>query len=271
MQPSECLPIAQRPQRKRLILLVLCLFSFYPPPRAVSSQILWSTGVPRVAFTDNNGTPSYLAYISGYVDESTPKRMAAIPFSLEQNAVISEIHADYTNNFGGVHTNPQDVSFIVWYRDGLAAPNTVAFEGSFGAYQPGENSPFLDLHIVDNPVDDDVVHRHTVDFELAAGDYYFTLYSTDTQVFWITGGAQADVDLEQDFMWRSVDFPNPGFEQFQFDSVPDLLEDPRDIYNPIFALVGEFVPEPRTNVLLFPLLGVIQMLRRSARYSRRVD
>jgi hypothetical protein len=253
--------------RKQLAPPLFAFLLSIAPSNGLAAQVLWSTGEPRAA-TANNATmerESWL-YISGYVDAATPQRYAAAPFRLGQDAMITGINALYTDldRDTGLRTMPTDVSFKIWARESLDAPTMVVREGSFGPYVLGQRFTNADVTF-----ENDYIHSHAVDFRLDAGDYYLTLYSEDTTINWATGGQQPDATLEQDLLWRSRRFPDPGFEQYVFPQDPILLSDKRDIYNLVFSIVGEPVPEPSLAPMLLAIAAAA-LLRRRARAGRRL-
>jgi hypothetical protein len=243
----------------RYALLLVAAAVANAMPDCLATQVLWSTGEPQAASTRNDGTKIVWQYVSGYVDATTPHRFAAAPFRIDQASRITEIRAHYTDEDpdNGAHSEPTDVSYIVWGRLGLTAPTMIVEEGSFGPYIKGDRYSGANVDF-----ENDYIHTHSVDFLLPAGDYYLTLYSQDTTIGWVTGGRQADTTLEQDFIWRSRSLPMSGFEPYFFPGQTDLLADSKDVYNPIFSIVGEPVPEPSPQALATTIGAMCLALRR---------
>jgi hypothetical protein len=239
---------------KTLLLSVLTVVAASPICQAA---VLWSTGEPQAYTIVDNGLTKkkfVLLYPSGHVSSSAPERLAAVPFRLAQNAMIHGFDAMYSDAHPdtGVRNNPTDVSFIIWARQGLTAPTTIVAEGSLGSYVLGMRYTGPDV-----TYENDYLHSHQVSFPLGAGDYYLTLYSKDTAINWVTGGRQPDQSLEQNFMWRSAAIPTPGFQQYVFPDATDNLGDSKDIYNPIFSIIGDPVPEPSAYVTALAGLALI--------------
>lgn len=227
--------------RQGFVVAILLLCS----TPAFGDSLLWTTGVPNFVYQDGCGcfgrpTPSRFGYISGRADSTSAQRWAAVPFRLEEPSRIKELDAYYTNGGGTV----TEVDYIIWKRDDLLPPTTMVASGSVGPYVAAVGS---DLTTQD-------LHKHTVDVTLSRGDYYLTMYGSGlpgqtAYIGWWAGGALQDPLLEQNFVWRSATFPSPGFQHYTYTGSTNLLTDPKDVYNPAFALYGEAVPEPASLLL----------------------
>lgn len=247
---------------RRYTLILTVTFLAMGMSKCPAAQLLWSTGFPKAAEIEVIGTTTrhlVIEYVSGFLDANSPQRFVAAPFHLAHAANITEIQALYSDAHPdtGVRTQPTDVSYIVWNRAGLDAPTSRVAEGSFGAYEIGTRYENGDVDFAN-----DFTHSHPVDFMLSAGDYYFTLYSKDTTINWVSGGTQPAA-LEQDFIWRSRSLPTPGFQQFVYPFPTPLLADSKDVYNPIFSIIGEPVPEPGIAPMLLTVFGAAQLRRRA--------
>ena len=84
---------------------------------------------------------------------------------------------------------------------------------------------------------------YTTNIPIVAGDYYFTIYgdggtTQDNILNWSVGGEKQDPSLEQNFIWRSQNFPDPGFVNYNPGTIepgPDAV-DPLAIWNTCFTL-----------------------------------
>src|SRR5688572_30135240 len=97
------------------------------------AAVLWDTGAPHVV--NFNGSDTYLGYSSGNLGAGNEQRWAAIPFRIAPaGAVITQVDADWFIVAGG---EADTVNYKIWNRSGLAAPTTVAVEGTLGAFGAG--------------------------------------------------------------------------------------------------------------------------------------
>ncbi len=201
----------------------------------------WDTGAPKTVMSD--GQEVYLGYISGNFSTSLPQRWSAIPFSVPAGgAVISQVDANWfvVEGYQGA-----EVRYIIWRRTGLNRPldgDQVA-QGVLGPYTAGIDDPRI-------PGGEDWLHRYSgLNLFLPEGDYYLTIYADgigagNTTGFnalaWLTGADLQPAAVEQDFMWRSRFFPNPGFEVYAPTSIqPKAGQDPKDRWNCAFVLYGK--------------------------------
>ncbi|MGC8783056.1 MAG: lectin-like domain-containing protein [Armatimonadota bacterium] len=206
-----------------------------------TKSVVWDTGAPKTVISNNQEV--YLGYISGNYSATLPQRWSAIPFRIPPGgAVISQVDADWFVVDGYQGAN---VRYIIWRRTGLNRPvdgDQVA-QGVLGAYSAGVNDPRI-------PGGEDWLHRYSnLDIFLPGGDYYLTIYSDGigagnttgfSALAWLTGADLQPSEIEQDFMWRSRSFPNPGFEVYAPNSIqPKAGQDPKDRWNCAFVLYGK--------------------------------
>jgi hypothetical protein len=202
---------------------------------------VWDTGAPHTVLS--SGSEVYLGYISGNYSASLPQRWSAIPFSIPAGgARISQVDADWFVVEGYQGAN---VRYIIWRRNGLNRPvdgDQVA-QGVLGPYTAGMDDPRI-------PGGEDWLHRYSnLDIFLPEGDYYLTIYSEGvgagnttgfSALAWLTGADLQPSEVEQDFMWRSAQFPNPGFVAYAPTSIqPKAGQDPKDRWNCAFVLYGK--------------------------------
>ncbi len=202
---------------------------------------VWDTGAPKTVIVNNQEV--YLGYVSGKDATTLPQRWSAIPFRIPTGgALISQVDANWfvVDGYQGA-----DVRYIIWRRTGLNRPvdgDQVA-QGVLGAYSAGTDDPRI-------PGGEDWLHRYSnLSILLPEGDYYLTIYSDgigagNTTGFnalaWLTGADLQPSEVEQDFMWRSRYFPNPGFEVYAPNSIqPKAGQDPKDRWNCAFVLYGK--------------------------------
>ncbi len=213
---------------------------------AASAQgdVLWDTGAPHpVVF---NGTPTYLGYTSGTAGAGLEQRWAAVPFRIPAGgATVTQIDVDY---FIAAGQEPTGVTFVVWDRAGLAAPTTMVTSFSMPLAIPTDDPriPAADLYL----------NQYSgLSLALAGGDYYLTVYGDGDPgvgtIAWLTGGDLQDESLEQGFMWRSAQFPSPGFQPYNPAAIqPDVGQDPDDPWNPSMTIYGDPIPAPASLALL---------------------
>jgi hypothetical protein len=218
------------PKRFALVSLVtVAAFAGYSDARGTT--VLWTTGAARTIDYQFTTFRSYtgFGYVSGYYDATMPQRWAAVPFRLDEPSRITQLDAYYSNP-KGYATN---VEYRVWNRTNLEAPTSVAATGSLGPYVSVANEEAAayqpSLHL----------HQNSVDVTLPAGNYYLSIYATGPAwIAWWTGGGLQDSALESNYIWRSLEFPSPGFLPWTFTGSSNLLADPRDVYNLAFTLGG---------------------------------
>jgi hypothetical protein len=237
-------------------------------PAAFAGDPLWDTGPPRQVLYDaaggGNHALTYLGFSSGDIGAGSDQRWSAQAFSLpEGNWRIDQIDADWFVVAGFEFTT---INWTVWSRTGTARPEDgdQVITGSIAA------SSVPDLDDPEIPEADIWLHQIPVDFDLAGGDYYLTLYASDTpnnhtaNLAWLTNadnGLNLVDENDLAYMWRSALFPAPGFAKYQLSELilkqQDGL-DPKDVYNTSFTIYG--TPEPGTLGLL--ALGGLAALRR---------
>lgn len=206
-----------------------------------TKAVVWDTGAPKTVIF--NGNEVYLGYISGNAGQTLPQRWSAIPFRIPAGgAVISQVDANW---FVVEGSQGAEVRYIIWRRTGLQRPvdgDQVA-QGVLGPYAPGVDDPRI-------PSGENWLHRYSnLNIALPAGDYYLTIYSEgigagnttgQSTLAWLTGADLQPSDVEQDFMWRSRSFPDPGFEAYTSNSIqPKSGQDPKDRWNCAFVLYGK--------------------------------
>lgn len=217
-------------------------------------SVIWDTGAPHpVVF---NGNVTYLGYTSGHAGAGLEQRWAAVPFSVPAaGAVVNQIDVDY---FIAAGQEPTGVTFVVWQRSGLSAPTTMVTSFAMPLAIPADDPriPGADLYL----------NQFTgLGLALAGGDYYLTVYGNGDPgagtIAWLTGGDLQDESLEQGFMWRSAQFPSPGFAAYAPAAIqPDAGQDPDDRWNPSMTIYGDVLPAPSSLALLG--LGAIFARRR---------
>jgi hypothetical protein len=117
------------------------------------------------------------------------------------------------------------------------------------------------------PGTEDWLHQYTgLSIDLGAGDYYLTIFAdggtAPNSAAWLTGADLQDPALEQDFAWRSAQFPSPGFQMYAPSTIlPGAgMTDPLDRWNLSYTLIGTPIPEPASMVVLG--FGALALLRR---------
>lgn len=196
---------------------------------------VWDTGAPNTVIS--SGSEVYLGYISGNYSAALPQRWSAIPFRIPAGgALISQVDANWFVVEGYEGT---EVRYIIWRRTGLNRPmdGDQVVQGVLGPYSAGVDDPRI-------PGGENWLHRYSnLNIFLPEGDYYLTIYSAGTgfsALAWLTGADMQPADVEQDFMWRSAQFPNPGFEAYAPTSIqPKSGQDPKDRWNCAFVLYGK--------------------------------
>ena len=199
---------------------------------------LYDMGAQHTIHRVSDNTDYWLGFFGGSYDASL-QRWSAIPFYItETGATITEIMANWFISAG---YEADTVNAIIWHRTALDRPLTNAdkfWEGIIGPYEIGDDDFRVDQAFTWGPY-----HTYDVSIPIPPGDYYLTLYADGTMpnaIAWLSGGDRQDEALEQGFMWRSVTFPDPGFEVYDN---PDLQPGPEmtdydDVWNCTFVLRG---------------------------------
>lgn len=222
---------------------------------SANSAVLWDTGAPHQGIV--GGFVNWIGWASGYASSNSPQRWSAIPFRVgEQGWHVNQVDVDYWIPGGSTASN---VTYIVWERTNLQTPTVMAMTGTLGRARAGIDDPRT-------ANEDDWLHQYAADIALDPGDYYFTIHGGTEPgelISWWTGGDLQDETLEQDFMWRSANFPAPGFAPYTSGSIlpgPNM-PDGQDLWNACFAFHGEPVPEPSTIVAV--CAGLALFVRRA--------
>ena len=209
---------------------------------ASAQTVLYDTGLHETVLF--NGAASNLGWTSGNASASQPQRYTAQAFTLGAGPnTINEIHPDYFVQ----SPLPTDVGWIIWSRNGTAAP-TQADELASGS------SPYTAAG-----------DAFTIpDVNLPGGDYYLTVYGIGGLIFWFTGAPDGIPILDGNgdpFTWRSETYPAPGVLMYQLPLAVLAANagDPEDTYNAAFSLSG--VPAP-SSLALLGLGGLVAARRR---------
>src|SRR6476661_4580473 len=136
-----------------MAIVLLCSIS------ARGDSVLWTTGTPKDVYTEIlpiGSRPHDYGYFSGYESATSPQRWVAVPFRLDQASLITNLEAYYS----GDSAAPTSVDYIVWNRQGLSPPSTMAASGTLG--------PFVANPAIWN------LHEHPLSLTLPKGDYYLT-------------------------------------------------------------------------------------------------
>ncbi len=224
-----------------------------------SAGVLRDTGAPHLV--NFNGADTYLGLSSGNLGGGLEQRWAAVPFKIASNGtVINQVDVDW---FVVAGSEADNVNYIIWKRNGLNAPvdGDQYASGTLGAFGAGTDDPRT-------AAVDDWFHQYTgLNIPIDAGDYYLSVYGDGgapaNNIAWLTGGDLQDEALEQDFMWRSAQFPSPGFLNYAPGTIlPGAnMADGQDRWNLSFALHGEVIPAP-ASVALLGLAGLAGSRRR---------
>ena len=214
--------------RKSAVLL--CLWFAFGTAPAVGEIVLWDTGAPHQVIFNNNTT--YLGFTSGEISGG-PQRWAAIPFRIEvPNAVITRLDVDFFIPTGQA---PTTLYYIIWDDAGEDVPPTSQFTSGSLPIGTGVDDPRV-------PGTDSYLWQYNVNIPIPIGSYYLTIYGgpgLNNTIAWLTGGDLQAEDLEEDYMWRSMSFPSPGFIQYTTPAVqPVPGQDRQDIWNCSFTLYG---------------------------------
>ncbi len=197
------------------------------------ADILYDTGAHDTVLF--NAAETNLGWTSGDGGAGLEQRWTAQPFAINERSQVTSIFASYFVP----GANPTDIAWTVWNRSGAAAPVD-------GDQVASGSAPFVD-----------VTASLATNFVLEPGDYYLTVYGVGATIGWFTN-APNPINFQDangaSWMWRSAQFPSPGFAQYQLDpsvlDVVDPINDSRDyLYSAEFRLEG-VVPTPGAAALL---------------------
>ena len=210
------------------------------------AAVIWDNGTLHEVMFDEDGpggsdpVQMMLGFLSGDAGAGLEQRWALAPFYLTQQATITEVRANWFADVPG-----DEIRYVIFSRTGSDAP------ASGDEVASGVLGSYTQLAIDDPRQPGWPLYVYTgLDIQLAAGDYYITIYGADSggdpaTINWYTGGDLQDEAIEWTDakgylgMWRSAQFPTPGFVEYSnADIQPVGVQDPDDVYNPAFSLHG---------------------------------
>lgn len=213
-------------------------------------RVVYTTG-PQVAIL-NGATLTNLGLSSGCISATSLQRWIAMPWTVPSfggspSWNIRKITAKGFTPAGNTNTS---LNWIVWRRTGSARPVDGDQRASGFVAFP---TPY------DNAADDanNASHDIATNFDLAPGDYYLSVYASNTlgncgtspanfAWFIMAPGGIDLIDGQGPFMWRSVTFPSPGFVRSTLAAQYTVQsgQNPNDLYNAAFDVLGN----PNANV-----------------------
>lgn len=252
-------------------VLALAAASLFVAAGAAHAQVVvFDTGPTRPLLFDSTGQSNhvltYVGWGSGNLAVGQEQRWSAQPFVLPLGQwQLTGIDANY---FILDAANPPDqIGIRIWSRTGQNAPGVPqeVFAGSVPA-------PTLvaDPRIPGNPLWLASLDVNALSINLPGGDYYLSLFGIRTTgpgggIGWLANpefGINLVNPASGPFMWRSVQYPTPGFATYQLGAnilMQDPTLDPNDVYGAAFTLRA--VPTPGAIVLL-SLGGLLAARRR---------
>jgi hypothetical protein len=237
---------------------------------AASAQtVLFDTGPTRQILFDpaagGNHTLTYVGWSSGNLGAGLEQRWSAQPFTIPAGSWdLTKIDANYFVSGAGIDA----VGIRIWSRTGQNAPGPL--DEVFAGQVP---APTLapDPRISGSPSWLAEMDVSALGINLSAGEYYLTIYGIDStgaggNIGWLANPEHGinfvDPATNEPFMWRSAQYPSPGFVQTSFPSSIIMQQpglDPNDIYGAAFTIHG--IPTPGTLALL-GLGGLLAARRR---------
>jgi hypothetical protein len=143
-------------------------------------------------------TQTFLGWSSGNAGVGFEQRYAAQPFTLPPGSWhVTEIQPAYFLT----GAPPTDIGWIVWTRNGQVAP-VQADEIASGTTPYSAAGATIPVNLF-----------------LGGGEYYLTIYGIGGAIIgWYTNAQGAQAIPFQDamglFMWRSAQYPSPGFQRY---------------------------------------------------------
>lgn len=238
--------------RGKVLAVVSCLLGGGPVTAGPGEVIdLFNTGPEHL--WDFNGTPTFVGRSSGTLDEDNPQRWTAQAFWLPAIAHVTEIWAD---GYTPVDVVNEFLNFEIFSRVALDVPPGPADSLASGAV------PFPAP--IDNPDGGYSFAVHVIDTDvvLAPGDYWLTVYASNSSpppgqpgfqpanFYWLANPLDGinvfcdPVFLDWPAYWRSSSYPVPGFQCLHWGIYPQIPEDPptTDLGNCSFRIRGMFSP-----------------------------
>jgi hypothetical protein len=238
---------------------------------AQANIVLFDTGEARPVLFDSAGqgnhVSTYVGWGSGNLAPGQEQRWSAQAFSLPAgNWDLTQIDANYF--LLDANVPPERIGIRIWSRSGqtAAAPSGEVFIGDVAA-------PALvaDPRIPGSPQWLGVLDLSGLSISLGGGDYYLSIFGMRSTgsgggIGWLAnpehGINLVDPTGGDAFMWRSVQYPSPGFATYTLGSnilMQSPGMDPLDRYNAAFTIHG--IPSPGALALLI-LGGAVGLRRR---------
>lgn len=209
-------------------------------------NVIYNTGGSRPVIF--NGALTNLGLSSGWLSAASPKRWLATPFTVPapptgDKWLVQEIAA---NGFSPAGVLNETLNWIIWNRN--AATNARPVDGD---QVVSGSVPFPAP--IDDPTGNPATEQHdiTTDFELEPGDYFLTVYAgnsttggstpTPANFAWFCNPPNGIVmtDAQGAYLWRSANFPTPGFIRTTPAWQPDPAQtDPNSITTVAFKMLG---------------------------------
>jgi hypothetical protein len=226
---------------------------------AQGQVVVFDTGPSRTVQFDASGqsnfATTYVGYGAGNLAAGQEQRWSAQPFVMPAGSWdLTQIDANY------FHLNaaapPEQIGIRIWSRNGQNAPGSgdELFIGTVPA-------PMLiaDPRMPGNPAYLAELNVSALNINLSGGDYYLSLFGVHSSqgsggIGWLANpefGINLVNPASGAFMWRSVQYPSPGFTSYQLGAgtlqqMPGL--DPNDVYGSAFTIYA--VPAPGAMALL---------------------